>query len=114
MDITALLNPEGESHILTETSDREIYQAVMDATEARENIDINGGDDIADGIPTVPHPTRCDVLKAVSTIHRYIEDSNDPTARKMEALLASFNMKIRLDGTRCMKNTVLTDFCSKS
>ena len=32
---------------LTETSDREIYQAIMDAIEASENIDINGGDNIA-------------------------------------------------------------------
>ena len=29
MDIKALLNPAGESHVLTETSDREIYQAVI-------------------------------------------------------------------------------------
>ena len=50
MDIEALLNPEGESHILTETSDEEIYQAVMEAIEARANIEINGGDDINGGI----------------------------------------------------------------
>jgi hypothetical protein len=66
---------------LTETSDREIYQAVMDAIEARENIDINGGDD-EDCVPTdpEPRPTHRDVLKAVSTIRRYIEDLDDPIA----------------------------------
>ncbi|KIM36342.1 hypothetical protein M413DRAFT_78330 [Hebeloma cylindrosporum] len=110
MDIEALLNPEGESHVLTETSDREIYQAVMDAIEARENIDITGGDDIEDGIPINPRPTHRDALKATATIARYIEDLNDPIARKMESLLASFNMKIRLDESRAMKHTVLTDF----
>jgi len=31
MDIESLLNPAGESHDLNETSDVEIYQAVMDA-----------------------------------------------------------------------------------
>ena len=49
--------------------------------EARENIDINGGDDIddiEDVVPTPPRPTHRDVLKAVSTIHSYIEDLNDP------------------------------------
>jgi hypothetical protein len=46
MDIESLLNPEGESPVLTETSDREIYQAVMDANTARENIEINSGDGI--------------------------------------------------------------------
>lgn len=116
MDIESLLNPEGESHVLTETSDREIYQAVMDAIEARENIDINGGDDVDDEIhiPTDPRPTHRDALKAASTIRRYIEDLNDPIARKMEALLASFNMKIRVDETRHMKTTVITDFFHRS
>ena len=39
MDIEALLNPAAE------TSDEEIYQAVIDSISARENIEINGGDD---------------------------------------------------------------------
>ena len=109
MDIESLLNPDGESHILTETSDVEIYQAVMDAVEARENIEIMGGDDVDNDIPLDPRPTYRDVLKAVSTIRRYIDDLNDPIARKMEALFASFNMKLRLDKSRSMKGTVLTD-----
>ena len=29
---------------------RELYQSVMDAITARENIEINGGDDIDDGV----------------------------------------------------------------
>ena len=29
-----------------EVSDEEIYQAVLDAKEAQENMEINGGDDI--------------------------------------------------------------------
>ena len=47
-NIEALLNPEGEFQVLTmtETSDREIYQAVMDAIEACDNMEINSGDDI--------------------------------------------------------------------
>jgi hypothetical protein len=110
MDIESLLNPDGESHVLTETSDVEIYQAVMDAVEARENIEITGGDDVDNDIPLDPRPTYRDVLKAVSTIRRYIDDLNDPIARKMEALLASFNMKLRLDESRSMKGTVLTDY----
>jgi len=110
MDIESLLNPDGESHVLTETSDVKIYQAVINAIEAHENIEIMGSDDIDDNIPLDPHPTYCDVLKAVSTIHRYIDDLNDPIARKMEALLASFNMKLHLDESRSMKGIVLTDY----
>ena len=51
-----------------ETSDREIYQAIMDAINTHENININGRDDIEleDGVPPDPCPTHCDLLKAVS------------------------------------------------
>ncbi|KAF8219085.1 hypothetical protein L208DRAFT_1555854, partial [Tricholoma matsutake] len=113
MDIESLLNPDSESHILTETSDVKIYQVVIDAIEARENIKITGGDDVDNDIPLDPRPTYRDVLKAVSTIHRYIDDLNDPIAHKMEALLASFNMKLCLNESRSMKGTVLTDYCKR-
>ena len=63
MDIESLLNPAGKSHILSETSDHEIYQAVMDAINAREKIDINGGNDVDNNISIQPRPTRREVLK---------------------------------------------------
>jgi hypothetical protein len=53
---------------LTETSDKEIYHAVIDSITARENLEINGGDDVDDDGPVEPRPTRRDVLKAVPTI----------------------------------------------
>ncbi|KAF8871172.1 hypothetical protein CPB84DRAFT_1801098 [Gymnopilus junonius] len=76
--------------VLTETSDEEIFQAVIVAVHVRENIEINGGDDVDEDIPVEPRPVRHDVLKASSTIIRYLEDWNDPIARKMEAILGSF------------------------
>jgi len=113
MDIESILNPVGESHVLTESSDIEIYQSVIDAIDARENIEINGGDDVDDDV-FEPRPTRRDVLKAASTITRYTDDMNDPTARKIEALLGVFNRQLQLDETRGMKDTVLTDFFGKA
>ena len=91
-------------------SDREIYQAVMDAINARGNIEINGGDDVDDDLPSEPRPTRQDVLKAVSTIGRYIDDLNEPIARKMEAILGSFNRQLHLDENKTMKTTLSSDF----
>ena len=67
MDIDLLLNPVGESHNLTETSDDKIYQVVIDAINACADIEINGRDDVND-VPLEPHPTRCNLLKATSTI----------------------------------------------
>lgn len=63
----------------------------MDSIKARENIEINGGDDVDVDISIEPHPTRCDV-KTISTIGN-IEDSYNPTARKLEILLGSFNCR---------------------
>src|SRR5882762_786157 len=70
MDIKSLLNPVSESHILTETSDQEIYQAVIESITACENIKTNSGDDTDDmnDTPIEPCPTRHEVLMAVSTI----------------------------------------------
>ena len=103
----------GKSQDLTETSDMEIYPAVIDAIDARANIEINGGDDV-DDVPLEPHPTRRDLLRATSTITRYTEEMDDPIARKLEALLGTFNRQLRLDDTRGMKNTFLTDFFGRS
>jgi len=57
-----------------------------------------------------PHPIQCDILKAVSTIGRYVGDLNDPIAYKIEALLGSFNMQLHLDEARRMKATHITNF----
>ena len=64
---------------LMEGSDREIYQSVMDAIAAHENIKINGGD-IIDDENDISHalPTQRDILKAVSTISKCTDNMNDP------------------------------------
>ena len=65
----------------------------------RENIEINGGDDVDDNSdgPVEPYPTRREVLKAVSTIRKYTNDLNDPFAWKIEALLGSFTRQLHLE-----------------
>ncbi|KAF8986976.1 hypothetical protein BDQ17DRAFT_1375549 [Cyathus striatus] len=88
MTIDSLHNLEGESHVSTETSDNEIFQAVMDLIAAHENLE---------DIPVEPLPTCCDVLKAVSTIKRYTEDMDDPFSCKVDTILGSFNRQLHLD-----------------
>ena len=89
MDIKSLLNPAGESQILTETSDKEIYQAIIDAITVCENINVIGGDDVDDEL-VEPCPTWHDVFKAASTIGKYTNKLNDALAGKIEALLGLF------------------------
>lgn len=113
MDIESLLNPLGESQTLTEASDKEIYQAVMDARVAHDNLEINGGDDIDGVVPLEPQPTRIDVCRAISVISKYIDDINNPLAREVEAALSSFNRQLRLEEARITKETAITDYFSK-
>lgn len=112
MDIESLLNPAGESLVLTEASDQEIYQAVIDAAAAREKLDLVGHDDgdEIDSTPLEPPPSRRDIVKAISTINRYVEDLNDPLARKVEALLGTFNRHLRLNETKSLRTTLMTDY----
>ncbi|KAI0289550.1 hypothetical protein BC826DRAFT_1106910 [Russula brevipes] len=65
---------------------------------------------LASNLLHFPLDPRRDVLKAVSTINKYIDELNDPIARKLEGILGSFNRQLRLDETRSMKATTLTDF----
>ena len=95
-------------------SDKEIYQAVINVIDAGENIKVNGGDDIDNNGPIEPHPTWCNILKAVSMIGKYTNDLNDPLAQKNEALLGTFTRQLCLEETRAMKDAVLTDFFKKS
>ena len=53
------------------TSDKEIYQAVIEACDV---MDINGTDSEVD-VVVEPVPTRCELLKAVSIIRKHIDDS---------------------------------------
>ena len=108
MDIESLLNPIGESQVLTEMSDKEIYQAVIDVIEARDAMDINGGDEL--DVVVEPVPTRRELLKAVSTIRKYTDGSNNSLVRKIDALLGTFTRQLRFEETQRMKDSVITDF----
>jgi hypothetical protein len=110
MDIEALLNPTDKMEHIDETMDEEIFKAVMDACEKHENIDITGSDDVDDSSPIKHCPTPCEALQAISLITNYIDTINDPTARKLEALLGGFSRQISLEQSRGMKKTIITDY----
>ena len=52
-------------------------------------MEINGGDDVDEDFPAEPQPSRQDVLKATSTLSKFIEKMDDPIARKIKGLLGS-------------------------
>ncbi|KAF8218789.1 hypothetical protein L208DRAFT_1419414, partial [Tricholoma matsutake] len=111
MDIEGLLNSADKSHVIDETMDEEICQAVLDAQKAQEEGPINGGDnDIDDDAPVEPCPTCRKVLQAASVINKYIDSVDDPVACKLEGILASFKHQMRLEMSFSMNSTQLTDY----
>jgi hypothetical protein len=115
MDIEALLNPEGkgQSQTMDESTDEEIYQVIMDAVDAHENIDNNGSDDVdCNNGPVEACPTIHKVWQAAVVLSRYIDELDDPIARKPETILGSFNHQLCLDQAKSMQDTVLTNFFS--
>jgi len=91
--------------------DEEICQAVLAARNGQEGGPINGGDnDVEDDSPLEPCPTHHEVFQAVSVINSYVEHLNDPLARKLEEILASFGRQIHLEESRSMSATRLTDY----
>jgi hypothetical protein len=107
MSVEALLNPSGEPDLLSSTSPEDIFQAVMEARDASENMDINGGDD--DDPVDLP-PTRREVLQASDVIKRHLMGLDTRYARELEALLASMNRDLRLEDARSMQNTTITSY----
>ena len=69
----------------------------MESIRAHENIKITGDGYVNDDIIIEPHPTCCEVLKAVLTIGACIEGSNDPKVHKLAALFGLLNRQLHLD-----------------
>jgi hypothetical protein len=105
--IEAMLNPAEESQmtLMDDTTDKEICQAVLAAHNAQEEQPIDEEDDTLE-----PRPTYREVLQAISVINRYAGHVNDPVARKLEAILASFGRQLRLERSQALTTTHITDY----
>ena len=112
MSIEALLNPQEELLTIKETTDEEIFQAVMDAKKVHEESTHDKGDnDIEDDSPSyIIRPTRNEVLQAALVVKKYIEELNNPFARKLEGIINSSGRQTRLIEAQALKPTVVTDY----
>ena|ERR1700730_7752156 len=110
MDIKSLLNPAEEMELIDESTDNEIFTAVMDAFKNRENSEATGGDDDDDSGPVKPCPTTAEALQAISLLNNYMDTLNNPISRKLEGILASFSRQISMEQSREMKDTVITNY----
>ena len=104
MDIAGLLNPAAEMSDIFEATDEDIYQSVMEAKKAQEGIN----DDMDSDLLVELGPARNEALQAVLILKRYVQDLDDPFARKLEMMLGSFGQRTRIAGMRSMKDSKLT------
>ena len=111
MDINTLLNPAHESQLLDDTLDQDIFEAVRGSRkEAKTPIESNFDDG---DVPVDACPTRREVLQAVSVVNNYVSMLDGTFARKMEEVLASFRRQIRLEGSRNVTSTHITDYFTR-
>ena len=108
-----LLNPASESSILDQGSDKEIFDSVMQAIEARENIDILGGDDGLEGEPARTRPTPRAILDAAAVIQQFLENDPDNCARELDKQLTALAYKMRQERERGMRETEITAYFSR-
>ena len=91
--------------MMDDTTDEEIFQAVMDAKE-----DNGGHGDIDGDAADIPGPTRNEALQAALMLQRYVQDLDDPFARKLEGILSSFGRQTRLSEFKTLVPTEITDY----
>ena len=111
MDLDTLLNPANESCTINETTDNEIFKAVVDARKALYQPITNGGDtDNNNHDASDARPSYRQMLEAVSVINAFSIEMDDPVARSLEAAVTSFVRRARSDHCRGMSSTLITDY----
>ena len=115
MDINALLNPAGESHLLDDVSDKEICKAVLNSQkdlEGEEMIDSDDDDVFVDPCPTLT-PSHSELLQAASVINGYVNTVDSAFARKVKTILPSFGRQMHSEEACNMSPTYINDYFTR-
>ncbi|EIW83687.1 DDE-domain-containing protein [Coniophora puteana RWD-64-598 SS2] len=110
MDLETILNPVEEHGAAANMTDEEIYEAVMKRRAGGDEESEGDEGDEGDGDGVEPPPTRKQVLGAASVIGRCLDEMDDPLARKLEVLLASFTRQLRIDASKQLEPSKITDY----
>jgi hypothetical protein len=117
MNMAELLNPAIKSHNLFETTDKDIFNSVMDAKQFEKNVggkgDGNGnsdnGNDDNNNDPALV-PSHCELLQAALMLRKHVATINDPFACKLKGMLGSFGHRTHAIEMQRMTDTRLTDY----
>lgn len=111
MSLDELLNAAEEQGCgMEEYTPESIFEAVQLAHRATET---GKEDELIEEEPPKPRPTRKQALDAASVLRDYIQEVNEPFARKLEQVLASFGCQTRLEATQNMMDGCLDNFFTR-
>ncbi|KAF8991996.1 hypothetical protein BDQ17DRAFT_1460559 [Cyathus striatus] len=116
MSIEELCNPCAEQEIVSKnTTDEDIFKAVMEMMEGEQMREKNGGDDgVVDLEETEEaRPMHRDVLVASLAIQKYLSDSTEPNARRLKQDLARFSCQVHMEESANMVPTTITQYFSR-
>jgi hypothetical protein len=108
LDLEELVNM-AEEQISKQLTDEEIENAVQEKRAGEQDREVNGGDD-DNYVDKDPRPTRGEVLRAYAILRRYVRESGDMFALKMEATLGLSSRQNRLEQVNSLVVTSITDF----
>ena len=103
MDIESLINP---IFLMGTNWERRTRKIVANAIEARDAMDKNGRDSMLLSLSQLS----IELIKAVLTIRKHINGSNDSRLWKIDAILGSFTWQLCFEKTQRMENSTITDF----
>jgi hypothetical protein len=81
--------------------------------EAEQMMEVNEGYDVDNDHHSDKKPTRKEALAAAFTLRSYVADINEPFARKLEGILASFGRQTRLEGAQSLEPTYITGYFTR-
>jgi hypothetical protein len=113
MDLGDFVEPDDEDGIDGDgDAVQDIFEAVMEAHEAMEMIEINGGDDHDTGNVRAL-PSLLEVLESVDVLKTHLSDVNEPFARQLEVLLGKASRHVRAEQSRNLRETSIMDYFAR-
>jgi hypothetical protein len=110
MDISELLNPVYETHGMDTVTDKDIFDAVMEARREREAGKHDGTDDTTSNTDAEPTPTHAEVIQVTLMLGRFTKDKNDTFLREFESMLVSFRKWTWADSMKNMVDSKLMSY----
>ncbi|KAK0477074.1 hypothetical protein IW261DRAFT_1421279 [Armillaria novae-zelandiae] len=110
MAINELVDFTLERVLYDDGSEEDIFNAIKECQNAEQDKEMNGGDDGGDGDVVDEKPSWKEALAAASILQRYVVDTDEPFARKLETVLTNFGRQTRLEVFDCMEMTSITDY----